>query len=728
MSLPIKNENVLEAKSKLTELKSSKALNFVREIIHAMNRSDNPEQLLDQILQVCIESTGADSGSIMLLDSKKECLHVHAARGLVLDAHNLKLKLGEGVTGWVAQEGKARIVSDTRKEIDYVTLKSGLLSELAVPMLVEEQVLGVLSVDAKAQGLFTKEHKEFLSIMANLAAQIFVTLRDKQFLQLRDRFHRVMQDISRIISRSLHLKDIFREVMKVSEQAFRLYRSTLLLYDRKKNILRVEGASQFNTSETELSSIRYAPGEGISGQVFLNKKAIFIPSVKKAPDFLNRMQLINFDTEDLGFFCAPIFSANDVVGVFSTFMRPQSGIDPDFVLEFLEILGSSLSQAITIQKLVEDETQIVRFENIQLKQELSSRYQFGTLIGPSPLMRQLFEKARIVAESRSSVLITGESGTGKELIASALHYNSPRRNGPFIKLNCAAIPANLMESELFGHRKGAFTGAISHKKGKFEAADGGTIFLDEIGELELNLQSKLLRVLQEREIEPVGGDIRQVDIRILAATNADLEQKIKENKFRTDLYYRLNVIHLHIPPLRERKEDILPLISRFIEKYSAQNKKSMRGITPAAVQLLENFPWPGNVRQLENSIERALVLCQRNILDESDFLESDSVVKATQNEVELKHRTYPALSQQKTNSIKAEETKAKETSLPLIELEGSQKLNAGRVYEELIQELERKIISLALRKFSYTKTRAARYLGINRNTLDKKIRELKIET
>ena len=720
---------------------SGKLLDFVREISHAMNQSDDPQEILDQILQASIESAGADSGSIMLLDSKKESLQMRASRGISPEAANLKLKLGEGVTGWVAEHGKARIVSNARKESDYITFKRGLLSELAVPMLTKGQVLGVLSVDAKREGLFTREHQEFLGIMANLAAQIFLALRDKQLLQLRDRFHRVMQEISRVISRSLHLKDVFREVMKITEQAFRLYRSSLLLYDPKEKTMKLEAASQFDASEAEIASIRYAPGEGISGQVFLNKKAVFIPSVKKAPDFLNRMQLVNIDAEDIGFFCAPIFSANEVVGVFSTFMRSQSGIDPDFILEFLEILGSSLSQAITIQNLVKDETRIVRSENIQLKQELSGRYQFGSLIGSSPLMRQLFEKARIVADSRASVLITGESGTGKELITSALHYNSPRQEGPFVKLNCAAIPGNLMESELFGHRKGSFTGAFAHKKGKFEIADGGTIFLDEIGDLDLNLQSKLLRVLQEREIEPIGGETRQINIRVLAATNANLEEKIKENKFRTDLYYRLNVIHLRIPPLRERREDILPLVHHFIDKYAKQNKKNIRGITPEAAQLLESLSWPGNARQLENSIERAIVLSQRDILDKDDFMESASVTRLSQKDESearltqrIREETYkPVLLEEKIKlplqPIK-ERKELEESDLlrdRLSFLRGKKELKAGYVYEELVQGLEREMIHLALRKFRYTKARAARYLGINRNTLDKKIRELKIE-
>ncbi|HMW60955.1 MAG TPA: sigma-54 dependent transcriptional regulator, partial [Leptospiraceae bacterium] len=324
----------------------------------------------------------------------------------------------------------------------------------------------------------------------------------------------------------------------------------------------------------------------------------------------------------------------------------------------------------------------------------------------------LFEKVRIIADSRASVLLTGESGTGKELIASAVHYNSPRRDQPFVKINCAAIPENLLESELFGHRKGSFTGAIADKKGKFETADGGTIFLDEIGELDLNLQSKLLRVLQEREIEPVGGRTRQVDIRIIAATNADLEAGIADKKFRADLYYRLNVINLKIPALRERKDDILLLVNHFIEKYTKENGKSLTGISHAALKMLEDYEWPGNVRQLENAIERAVVLSQNKILDVDDFADT----------------TLPFSAPPQNAGVPAVQAVAV-SSPGALELPDEEQFHHmdGHVYDSVIQEVEKRLILHALKKFKYTKTQAARYLGINRNTLDKKIRELSID-
>jgi Nif-specific regulatory protein len=701
-----------------TQIPQNEALKFISSITSGMNQNDDPESVLDQILSACIQVAGAESGSIMLVDAAREYLVVRASRGLMADSGSLRLRMGEGVMGWVATHGESRIVNDARSEPDYVQVKEGLLAELAVPMIVGDTVVGVLSVDSTQNNAFHKSHKEFLSIMANLAAKIFVNLRDNRLLKTRDRFHRVMIEISRVVSASLRLEDVFRQIMAITEKAFRFHRSTLLLYDREEGRLNV--AATVGADSKDVDKVSYAPGEGVSGQVFLNKKPVFIPSVRKEPDFLNRMQLV-VDSDDIGFFCCPILQGTEVVGVFSTFTSQPDGIEPESLLEFLEIVVSFISQAITIQQLVKDETRVVVFENIQLKRELSGRYQFGSLIGRSPNMIKLFEKARIIADSRASVLLTGESGTGKELIASAIHYNSPRRDGPFVKINCAAIPENLLESELFGHRKGAFTGAVADKKGKFEVADGGTIFLDEIGELDLNLQSKLLRVLQEREVEPVGGRPRQVDIRVIAATNADLEVQIQQKKFRADLYYRLNVIHLRVPPLAERKEDILLLVQHFLEKYNAENDKKIAGISPEAIQLLENYNWPGNIRQLENVIERAVVLSQREVLTVEDFQDSTLPFRDL--------RATAIERQRETVAIEAVDTGEEAGDWPERNLPPEEHLSEieGRVYQVVISEVEKRLIVMALKKFRYTKTQAARYLGINRNTLDKKIRELSID-
>jgi DNA-binding NtrC family response regulator len=259
-------------------------------------------------------------------------------------------------------------------------------------------------------------------------------------------------------------------------------------------------------------------------------------------------------------------------------------------------------------------------QNRSMLEELERRSGFASIIGKSAEMKQVFEMVRQVAPSRSSVLITGESGSGKEMIAEALHYNSPRKEKPFIKLHCAALTETLLESELFGHEKGAFTGAIARKRGRFELAHMGTLFLDEIGEINQNVQIKLLRVLEEKRFERVGGeDTVEVDVRLIAATNRDLKDAIAKGVFREDLYYRLNVVNIHIPPLRERKEDIPLLVATFLKEFSQENAKPIDGIDSKARLALYSYSWPGNVRQLRNSIESAVVLSKGSTITLDDL-------------------------------------------------------------------------------------------------------------
>ncbi len=262
----------------------------------------------------------------------------------------------------------------------------------------------------------------------------------------------------------------------------------------------------------------------------------------------------------------------------------------------------------------------LREENRELRKRLGEQFDPGRIIGRSPSMARLLETVSQVAPSEATVLISGESGTGKELVAGAIHYNSPRREGPFVKINCAAITETLLESELFGHEKGAFTGAERRKEGKFFQADGGTLFLDEVSEMSLQMQVKLLRVLQEREFSRVGGEeVLKVDVRVVAATNRDLPQAIEEGSFRDDLYYRLNVVGLELPPLRDRREDIPLLCQHFLERFAEKNRKTIKGFTPEAMDGLIRYRWPGNVRELMNAVERAVVLARTDYLTAADF-------------------------------------------------------------------------------------------------------------
>ena len=290
------------------------------------------------------------------------------------------------------------------------------------------------------------------------------------------------------------------------------------------------------------------------------------------------------------------------LGAFDYVMKPFSADEIELVLK----------RAFEHKRLI--------LENRLLRSELAGKYRFENIVGKSPQMQEIFELVEVVADTKATVLITGESGTGKELIAKAIHYNSPRKDGPFIRINCAGLPEGLVESELFGHEKGAFTGAIRKSRGRFELADGGTLLLDEVSEISPGLQAKLLRVLQEREFERVGsGQTIQVDVRIISTSNKNLREQIEKGKFREDLFYRLNVIPMHISPLRERKEDILVLAEHFLRKYTLENNRSIEGISQKVYEMFSEYPWPGNVRELENYIERAVVTSKGNVLTPSDF-------------------------------------------------------------------------------------------------------------
>jgi Nif-specific regulatory protein len=298
------------------------------------------------------------------------------------------------------------------------------------------------------------------------------------------------------------------------------------------------------------------------------------------------------------------------VGTLGVDLRFEKDRDYDSELQCFRVVAAMMAQTIKADHLVDDERKRLMDENTHLLEELRERYDFSNIIGTTGPMRQVYEQIAQVAHTNTTVLIRGESGTGKELIAHAIHYNSPRAKKPFIKVSCAALPDTLIESELFGYEKGAFTGAESRKKGRFEMAEAGTLFLDEIGDINLSTQVKLLRVLQEREFERLGGtETVRVNVRLIAATNKDLEQAIADGKFREDLYYRLNVFTIFVPPLRERKSDLLLLADHFLQKYSREHKKDIRRISTPAIDMLTCYHWPGNVRELENVIERAVLVC-----------------------------------------------------------------------------------------------------------------------
>ncbi|HEY6293022.1 MAG TPA: sigma 54-interacting transcriptional regulator [Terriglobia bacterium] len=345
-------------------------------------------------------------------------------------------------------------------------------------------------------------------------------------------------------------------------------------------------------------------------------KPIVVPRVSREPLLKNpRARVEKAGPRELSHLSVPIVIAGEAVGALTVELPFRAGREYDRSAKFLAIVGSMMGQAIKFHRLVESEKQRLLEENIHLRVELQQRYDFSNIIGTSGPMRQVYEKVAQVAKANTTVLIRGESGTGKELIAHAIHYNSLRAKKPLIKVSCAALPETLVESELFGYEKGAFTGAQGSKKGRFEMAEGGTLFLDEIGDLTPATQVKLLRALQEREFERLGGTTSiRVNVRLLAATNRNLEKAMADGHFRDDLYYRLNVFSIFLPPLRERKPDIMMLADHFLEKYAHGHGKDIKRISTSAIDMLMSYHWPGNVRELENVIEHAVVICEGNVI------------------------------------------------------------------------------------------------------------------
>jgi len=694
---------------------SSKTLNpffTISEVTMAMNSTLDPDQVLEMILDHSLKFSNVESGSLMLVNSRESVLDIVTYRG-----HNpeikkeIRLKIGQGITGIVASSGRGMIVNDVSKDPNYISIKKEIQSELAVPLIVEDMVIGVVSLDSNKINAFTEEHLKIVGILANQAALIFKNLQTFRRLEQKNKIQQVLIEISKIVTSSLDLDEIFQSIMVTIERSLKLEKGSLVLYDDPTETLRLVAA--VGLSADEIDKGIYQLGEGVIGKVYETGEPVLIRSVANDPLFLNRVGYLNHfknDPNNVSLLSAPVKREQAVIGVLSVFLVHQKNMDTQTYLDFLQVVASIISQAVKIHHLVDDVKKEISRENVLLKRELKEKYKFGSIIGRSKNMEKLFEKIQLVSDSRASVLITGESGTGKEMIASAIHYNSNRSEKPFIKINCAAIPENLLESELFGHTKGSFTGAVADKKGKFEIADGGTIFLDEIGEMDLNLQSKLLRVLQEKEIEAVGSlKVKKVDIRILAATNANLEALIAEKKFRSDLYYRLNVVNIHTPALRERTDDIPLLTIHFIEKYSKENNKNIKGFTREVQKLLALYPWPGNVRELENIIERAVVMTQNTMLDENDFAEITE---------KLASMNLPI--------SKVSEDTTTELSAGLYSMPNLDAID-GRALEVVVGEVEARLIQYALKKFRYTKTRVAKFLGINRNTLDKRIKELKIE-
>jgi Nif-specific regulatory protein len=415
-------------------------------------------------------------------------------------------------------------------------------------------------------------------------------------------------EASQALSGTLDLKAGLQRVLEILGSHHGAVRSTVVLLDEASGEIELEASAG---AVTPGKRVRYKVGEGITGRVVQTGHPVVVPRVSREPAFLHRAaDRPELPQEELTYISAPVTLEGRTVGAIAIDLRYKGDRDYNRTVKFLGVVGSMIAQAVKVHRLIQADRQRLVDENAHLREELKERYDYSNLVGTSGPMQEVYRQISQVARTNTTVLLRGESGTGKELIAHAIHYNSTRAKKPFIKVSCAALPHDLIESELFGYEKGAFTGAQTAKKGRFELADGGTLFLDEVGEFNLNTQIKLLRVLQEREFERLGGtESIKANIRLIAATNKDLEKAIAAGEVREDLYYRLNVFAIFVPPLRERKADVMLLADHFLEKFSREHCKKIKRISTPAIDMLASYHWPGNVRELANAIERAVVVC-----------------------------------------------------------------------------------------------------------------------
>ena len=424
----------------------------------------------------------------------------------------------------------------------------------------------------------------------------------------------LLYEISQVLDQSTDLQHVIHPVLKIMGDKLGFERGAVTLMNRQSEQLQIEAS--YGLTPEEVRRGKYKLGEGIVGRVLGTGQPSIIQDIAKDEAYLGRTRLkASTIPEETAYLCIPIKIESHTIGTLGVERQklPENSLYED--MKLLSIIGSMIAQAVKVRRRVQEEKDRLTSENIRLQEELKNKFKPDNIIGTSAAMQEVYDLIFQVSGSEATVLIRGESGTGKELVAHAIHYNSPRAEKPFIKVNCAALPETVIESELFGHEKGAFTSAISKRQGRFELAHGGTIFLDEIGDLSPTTQVKLLRVLQEREFERVGGtETIKTNVRIIAATNRPLEKLMKTSEFREDLYYRLNVFPIHIPPLTDRKSDLILLADFFAEKYAKNSGKTIKRISTPAIELLMSYHWPGNVRELENCIERAVLLSMDGVI------------------------------------------------------------------------------------------------------------------
>ena len=517
---------------------------------------------------------------------------------------------------------------------------------------------------------------------------------------------RALYRIVKLIGSAVHLDTTLSAILKVLHDTLHMERATLILLDDNRQHLTIRASYGLSVKEEQRGV--YTLDEGIYGQVFSTGSPFIVPDVHSEPLFLNRTGARHrFSKTRISFIGVPVVLGETPVGVLS--VDRLFGLEVSFEedVRFLTVLATLIAQFLSLNQAIRKDRQKLVQENLSLKAQLHHNHQKHYIIGHSKAMQEVYWSIERVAPSSATALLLGESGTGKELVAQAIHEASPRRDNPFVKINCAALPETLLESELFGHEKGAFTGAGAARMGRFEMADQGTLFLDEIGEIPLQLQTKLLRVLQEQQFERLGSTRTvSVDVRIIAATNVSLRDAVSAGRFRNDLYHRLNVVPINLPPLRERDEDIPLLLDHFLRLSNQRNEKKIQ-MSRDFLDFLGSYNWPGNVRELQNLIERMVILSMDDILHVED----------------LPKYFFPHPDRESGNG-----NELLPDPVPDRDNRGMNRENRSRSASgKSLQELEREQVESTLNRHGWIQARAARELGLTQRQIGYRIKKFKLK-
>ncbi|MBK8324801.1 MAG: nif-specific transcriptional activator NifA [Betaproteobacteria bacterium] len=508
-----------------------------------------------------------------------------------------------------------------------------------------------------------------------------------------------LYEVGKILTESLDLQRTCRDTLNVLAAHLGIERAVVVVMHENGHLHLL---SAVGLTPEEALQCRYAPGEGITGRIYSAGTPVVVPDIANEKLFLDRTGALaraKKNKQVMAMLGVPLKIGRRTVGVLTVHRLADGGgrsFNDD--LRLLSMVAHLMGHALSLNRKVTEERSLLERETKRLHRELrGTRFAPDNAIGTSKRMREVFAEVERAAAGRSTVLLRGESGTGKEMIARTLHGLSPRKDAAFVAVNCAALSETLLETELFGHEKGAFTGAAGERKGRFELAHGGTLFLDEIGDISPAFQAKLLRVLQEREFERVGGTkVVKVDVRLVCATNRNLEKMVAAGEFRADLYYRINVISIFLPPLRERREDIPPLVAHFLERFNRDNDRELR-VNPDALKVLVNCYWPGNVRELENCIERTATMTRGNTIEVLSFpCHNDRCLTQTLHDVHKDDAVAPA------------------ASVPVSAIEKPRAKEAATtpVFGEMKPEGERDRLVWALERSGWVQAKAARLLNI----------------